>query len=112
MSMTRALRLQYLRLNEISRTTNLQSAQAGLGRSRHVIPKTLTCREDPVRFHSYRRLESDMWLVLRHRSFDRLEVGFQDGDVLGRHENFDAAWDAGLTTDQTFAFESEDHLVH
>jgi hypothetical protein len=31
--------------------------------------------------------------------------------VLGRNENFDAAWHAGLPANESRAFEGEDHLV-
>lgn len=50
-------------------------------------------------------------LVPRHRGFDRLDVGLQDGYVLGRDEDLDAARDAGLASDEASAFEGEDHLV-
>lgn len=50
-------------------------------------------------------------LVPRHRGFDRLDVGFQEWQVLGRHEDFDAARDPGLSADEASAFEGENHLV-
>jgi hypothetical protein len=37
---------------------------------------------------------------------------FEDGQLFGRDEQFDASWDAGLPTDETRALEGDDHLVH
>jgi len=50
-------------------------------------------------------------LVPLHRGFDRLDLSLQHGQVLGRDENLDAAWDAGLPPNEPRAFEGEDHLM-
>ena len=50
-------------------------------------------------------------LVPRHRGFDWLDVCVQDGQVLWRNQNLDAARDTGLAADEASAFEGENHLV-
>jgi hypothetical protein len=51
-------------------------------------------------------------LVPLLRGFDGLDVGLQGGQLLGRNENLDAAWYAGLAANEAGAFEIEDHLVY
>jgi hypothetical protein len=50
-------------------------------------------------------------LVPRRKGFDRLDFGFQDREVLWRHEHFDTARDTRLAADEACPFEGEDHLV-
>lgn len=51
-------------------------------------------------------------LVPRHRGFDRLARSKQDGQFLVRDQNLDAARDARLSANESFALEGEDHLVN